>query len=139
MKRGSDATCVHFRGIQRDKCEAGVCLRELVGGSDFGWAARLPCIEQDRERANEIVACAEYRAPTAEEIAATEAEHAAAMQRMRTVLNAIAPWRKAHKGESFAEIVECPACKGRLHLSIARSNGHVHGRCATKGCVSWME
>lgn len=37
------------------------------------------------------------------------------------------------------EVVECPACKGRLHLSIAAYNGHVHGKCETDGCVAWME
>jgi hypothetical protein len=38
-----------------------------------------------------------------------------------------------HSGE-----IECPKCKGQLQYSIARSNGHVHGQCKTKGCLSWM-
>lgn len=37
------------------------------------------------------------------------------------------------------EIVECPICKGRLHLSQSSFNGHCHGHCETDGCVSWME
>lgn len=34
--------------------------------------------------------------------------------------------------------IECPKCKGKLGYSIARSNGHVHGRCETSGCLAWM-
>jgi hypothetical protein len=56
-----------------------------------------------------------------------------------TVLNGIAPWRKMHRKEDFGEVVECPACKGKLHLRIYKYNGHVHGRCETEGCVAWME
>lgn len=55
------------------------------------------------------------------------------------VLAGIAAWRKQHKGKSHAEVVECPACKGRLHLRIAAVNGHVWGRCETADCVSWVE
>ncbi len=36
-------------------------------------------------------------------------------------------------------VVECPCCKSRLHLSQSSYNGHVHGKCETEGCVSWME
>ena len=36
--------------------------------------------------------------------------------------------------------IECPICKtGKLHFSVARSNGHVHAQCTTRLCVSWME
>lgn len=61
------------------------------------------------------------------------------VDRICAVLEGIAPWRKKHKGKSHAEVVECPACKGRLHLRIAAANGHVWGKCETDGCVSWIE
>lgn len=36
-------------------------------------------------------------------------------------------------------VLSCPVCeKGNLHYSRA-SNGHVHARCETPGCVCWME
>jgi hypothetical protein len=36
--------------------------------------------------------------------------------------------------------IECPVCKsGRLRFSVARSNGHVHAKCTTRLCMSWME
>jgi hypothetical protein len=51
---------------------------------------------------------------------------------------------KAEKGmrfpcKSWQGIEECPVCKGRLRLSHAAYNGHVHGRCETEGCLAWME
>jgi hypothetical protein len=35
--------------------------------------------------------------------------------------------------------VECPMCGGKLHFTVARSNGHVHGHCETRLCLIWME
>lgn len=55
-----------------------------------------------------------------------------------SVLKAIAPWREKYQGRTHAETIECPACKGRLHLAIA-SNGHVRGTCETLHCVTWRE
>lgn len=61
-----------------------------------------------------------------------------AMRRMRVAGPVIAAWRKKPP-RGKAEVIECPVCKGRLHLSQAASNGHVHGKCETPGCLSWME
>lgn len=60
------------------------------------------------------------------------------MRQIEIVGPVVAAWRKKPP-RGKAEIIECPACKGRLHLSQASSNGHVHGKCETSGCVSWME
>ena len=36
-------------------------------------------------------------------------------------------------------IIPCPCCEsGELFFSIA-SNGHIHAKCNTGKCVSWME
>jgi hypothetical protein len=45
--------------------------------------------------------------------------------------------KKLHKPGSTGSI-DCPVCEGRLNFSIA-SNGHVWARCATQGCLAWME
>ncbi len=42
--------CAHFTGIQNAVCKAGVNIRELVGGADLGWAARLPCLLMDADK-----------------------------------------------------------------------------------------
>lgn len=72
--------------------------------------------------------------------------HASRIDRDKSVAQALAgiavaaAWRTRPKpAEDRHEIVECPVCKGGLHLSQSSYNGHVHGKCETAGCVSWME
>jgi hypothetical protein len=60
------------------------------------------------------------------------------MKRMTLVGPVVGAWRKKEP-IGKAEVIECPACKGRLHLRQSSYNGHVHGHCETEGCVSWME
>lgn len=60
-------------------------------------------------------------------------------EKLVLALNGIRDWRKANKGVNKTETVECPVCKGRLLLSIARSNSHVWGKCETLNCVQWIE
>lgn len=62
----------------------------------------------------------------------------ALMKRMTVVDPVIAAWRrKPPIGK--AEVIECPACKGRLHLRQAASNGHVRAQCKTADCVNFIE
>jgi hypothetical protein len=60
--------CVYFNGIglggQNKRCKAGVAYRELVSGSHFGWATRLPCLPSTSKGAPE---CAFFRAMTKDE------------------------------------------------------------------------
>jgi hypothetical protein len=132
--------CIHFRSMgQHDTCEKGVNYEQLAGGR-AGSFQRLPCfIKTSDVYAAQRVKCEHFRPPTAAEIVAHEEWLAERIKRLRVVLGGILPWRLAHKGKSASEIVECPACKGRLHLAIAASNGHVHGSCKTEGCVRWAE
>lgn len=134
--------CIHYRGVSDGKggfntsCEAGVEY-ETVRGDKF---ARQPCFLDEKGQSKPgALSCELLRRPTAEEIAAHEEWREGQMKQMMAVMIGIHPWRKKHKGRSHAEVVECPACKGRLHLSITAYNGHVHGRCETDGCASWME
>lgn len=49
-------------------------------------------------------------------------------------------WRVKPKPEKNRhDIIECPLCKGKLHLSQSSYNGHVWGKCENEDCVSWME
>lgn len=102
--------------------------------------AQRPCFLDEKGGSKHgALACPHLRRPTPAEIQDHEGWLAARMDHLATVMAGIRPWREAHKGQSASETVECPACKGRLHLSISAYNGHVHGRCGTAGCVSWME
>ncbi len=131
-----DGWCIHYRmrpGPKGDTtCEAGVEYAPLRG-------PHQPCFLTKGESRPGALDCPNLRRPTAEEITAHEEWSERRMKKFFAVLADIAPWRAKHKGRSHSEVVECPACKGRLHLSIAAYNGHVHGRCETEGCVSWME
>jgi hypothetical protein len=128
--------CIHFRDASKnDTCEAGVDY-EAWSGTKFG---QRPCFLDKGQSRPDAAQCPKLRRPTTEEIALHEKWLEGRMMLFGTVMIGIGEWRRAHKGKSAAEVVECPACKGRLHLTIASTNGHVHGHCETEGCVSWME
>lgn len=135
--------CIHYLGISdgkggfRDACEAGVKY-ERWRGQGFD---KQPCFlhKKTGESLPGALTCEHLRRPTKEEIAAHEGWAKARTDRMGIVMRGIRPWRDAHKGKSAQEVVKCPACDGRLHLSIAAYNGHIHGRCETDDCVRWME
>lgn len=134
--------CIHYRYNrdvkpgQPDTCEVGVDYEAWRG---IRFDVR-PCFLTENGHSKPGAArCPSLRRPTTEEIAAHKVWLDNRMDLMGVVMVGIGPWRAAHKGKSAAEVVECPACKGRLSLSIAANNGHVHGRCETEGCVSWME
>ncbi len=43
-----------------------------------------------------------------------------------------------HK-EGLVGTIDCPVCKKQIKYSISGYNGHIWGRCETKGCVNWMQ
>lgn len=140
--------CIHYRaptglglgGKRHDTCEAGVPFSRWAGPKFQTRFAQQPCfLDENGQSKPDALPCEYLRRPTPEEIAADKAWMDAYWEKMRVVFAAIMPWRKRHKGKSFGEVIECPVCKGRLHLSISSYNNHVHGRCETEGCVSWME
>jgi hypothetical protein len=135
--------CVNYRysddekpfGERSKTCKAGVEYARYEGQK-----IPLPCfLTKTGESKPDAAPCECIRRPTPEEIAARAEWQKASMARLVTVLQGIADWRKKYKSKSHSEVVECPACRGRLHLSIAACNGHVHGRCESDGCVAWME
>jgi len=83
-------------------------------------------------------ACPHWVRRTREQGEARADRTEAAIKRMSVIGPVVAEWRKKLPiGKS--EVIECPACSGRLHLSQAASNGHIHGHCETEACVQWME
>lgn len=129
--------CIHYRSPYHDKtCEAGIPFERWRGVH----MDKQPCfLDKKGESTLDALPCECLRRPTAQEIALHEEWKKTRKNRMGVLMRGIAPWRAAHKGKSAHEIVECPICRGRLHLSIAGYNGHIHGRCETADCVSWME
>jgi ribosomal protein L32 len=141
--------CIHYTGALNPAtggvCGEGINYRELVGGPVLGWISRLPC-SAGEARGGDKVSCPKYRAPTAEEIAEDKRRTDESIRRFMAVQSGkVREWREAQRWSkknrvSATGVVPCEACgKGEIRLSMAAYNGHVHGKCTTDGCVSWME
>lgn len=134
--------CIHYRspspapGERVTACSAGVS-HDTFHGVRFDLH---PCfLTKEGKSKTGALECEHIRRPTSEEITAHEESWDRHLAKTMKTIAAIAPWRKANKGRSHTEVIECPICQGRLHLSIAAVNGHVHAQCETEDCMSWME
>lgn len=139
--------CVHYRAPFHNKtCEAGVSYDEQMRTKELGRTGcmlRLPCVrshhEESERRGEPLFECPKLQWPTIEESAAHEAETRRHMDKMMMVSGILSPLRKQHAGKNWAGVIECPACKGRLHVRHHGYNNHVHVNCETHDCVSWIE
>lgn len=124
--------CRHYTGALRPPCKAGIDYRAMVGGEDIGWMARMPCQPDSPLRKEPMASCDKYDEKPAEEIAAEERE---IKERSTFMISAIKAIRatKLSRGS-----IVCPKCAGDLNFSVAKSNGHIWGRCNTEGCLAWM-
>ena len=117
----------------------------MVSGSYYesaGIFGRICCTSgNERTEAEQIAACPKWLRRTREQGEARADKLDQLMNRMRIVGAVVGPWRTWSKANRVAkqEVIECPICKGKLHLSQAAYNGHVWGKCETDGCANWME
>lgn len=132
--------CQHYgRGNGADMvCKAGMDLKTMqrvaTGSKGIKWG---PCIE-GHTLPNPFEFCPHWVRRTREQGEKRADALEATIRKMEVVMPIVDVWRKKlPRGK--AEIIECPECKGKLHLSQAAYNGHVHAKCETTGCVSWME
>lgn len=134
--------CTHYAprpGLNRDDycalgCDASKRMKEA---REAGEPSMTPCIG-GHTTPNVLKLCPKWERRSLEHAEKRADGIEKAMTRMTLVMPVVSEWRdKKPFGKS--EVIECPACKGRLHLSQSSYNGHVHGRCETQGCVSWME
>lgn len=151
--------CKFYNGdFHNTHCDAGVAYRDVTTDPDnrLGIAFRKPCIDWEAFKAGNPMSagqraewekhgtCAKRQAPTDEEIAAWEEDMKKHTAKMMLTIPIISKVKQEHN-ESWAGVVECPACKGKLHLKLDRFGGihgpqkRCHGKCETEGCVSWME
>ena len=140
-------TCKHYRSPIEKTCGAGIRYADVCPDRDKpGWALRLPCHTEPFSRAPHHVdqharrgTCASFCLPTGAEIDTEEAAAAAAIARMRQVYPLIESVKREHAGTTWRGTATCPVCSGVLALIHKAGNGHVWGKCLTKGCVAWME
>lgn len=132
--------CQHYKnGKGADMvCTAGVDLkmfqRVATGDRQIKWG---PCIE-GHKLPDPTAHCSHWVRRTREHAEKRADSVEQAIVRIEILDPVLSAWRKKLPiGKS--EVIECPVCKGRLHLSQAAYNGHVRGQCETKDCVSWIE
>ncbi len=130
--------CVHFNGMQNKTCRAGVTYDEVDNGKRVPYRKALPCFKPEGDEVEQCK-CEHLRFRTEEEIQARLDEHEETMRKMTLAQTVIAPIRKEHKGKDWRGVLECPNCKGKLHVSHSGYNNHVHAKCETPDCVAWME
>jgi len=125
--------CRHYNGpIRNDCCAVGVNYRKLGDDSKAGYIVRLPCVVGSPLSKDQVV-CDKIDLFTPVELKKLEQEM---LDRMDAVAKAISEIRKTKQQSGH---VKCPTCSNKLHFSIAKSNGHLWGKCETDKCLSWME
>lgn len=132
--------CKHFNGVQNKKCEVGIDYETFrVEGGGLG----LPCLKHLGEHLPKQD-CPQAVYPTVAEAEQELADREQSWRNICTAREAIVvhlgePWKNGMAGSGG--IIDCPVCKAEksLHFSRAGYNGHIHAKCATANCVSWME
>jgi hypothetical protein len=135
--------CQHYgRGQGTEMiCKAGMDIGKIkcvpTGSRGIKWG---PCIE-GHTLTNPHEHCPKWIRRTREMGEERADAIEASIKRMTTVMPVVAKWRTWTEKSPVAkqEVIECPLCRGRLHLSQAAYNGHVWGKCETPECVSWMQ
>lgn len=136
--------CVHYAPkpgmAQRDYCAFGYdASGRMQDARERGEPNMTPCIG-GHKTPNVFNLCSRWERRSLEHAEKRADAVEATMKRMAIVIPAVNKWRVQPKpSANRQEVIECPACKGRLHLSQSAYNGHVHCKCETEHCVSWME
>lgn len=138
--------CEHYApqpgsSLKTDYCALGCGASEKMRlARDSDEPKMSPCIG-GHTTPNVLTLCPKWQRRSLEHAQARAAAIEESLRRMTIVGPVVAKWRTwtEQNRASKQEVIECPACKGRLHLRQSGYNGHVHGQCETEGCVSWME
>jgi len=130
--------CKNYHGMQKETCSAGIAFKDLPGRGTKTFFDTCPCFGPSDSK------CEKSEYPTAEELAAEEAAMKVRWENMGKARQAIVahlggPWKKGTPGAQGS--IDCPVCAAEKSLQFSRAgyNGHIHARCKTEDCVSWME
>lgn len=129
-KSRGDDWCRHrtpFDKQEHPVCKVGVDYHRFDRNN-------MPCLgESEAAKAG----CPKYLAYTPQELADREARMNKRIN--DTLLARIAISKHIDESGKPAGVMECPVCSGKLHYSKSDYNGHIHGKCETAECLSWME
>ncbi len=97
-----------------------------------------PCIKGHSKYKDPCSICSQWVRKTLEEGEKSADDWEEFYRKMAIIEPVIAAWKGKEKSDR-QEVIECPSCKGKLHLSQSAYNGHVHAQCETKDCYHRME
>jgi hypothetical protein len=144
-------------------CSAGVNYHSTFDGTKAGIMLRMPCVEAREksadgkpgthfkagqetvlvpvDRKDEVaIPCLLRVEPTADQVKQDREESDRQWIKMIAALRTVSTWKvKPKPDQDRSEVVDCPVCKGRLHLHQSSYNGHASGKCETAGCVEFVE
>lgn len=135
----SETSCVHYKPDspmdRKYVCGAGIKVYSLTGTKP-GCGLLTPCryIEGGTP-----VKCDKFTPTPVEQLKREDEAWESRKAEFMLVGTIVSAIKTEHKGANWSGTVECPACQGKLHVSHAAYNGHVHGQCETDNCLSWME
>lgn len=132
--------CVHYKpklgSLKSDYCAIGRGASAMMQKAHELGLPDGPCIGGHAIDATAVCAKWERRSLESAEKQADSIERL--MRRMTVVMPVINDWRKKLPfGKE--EVIECPECRGRLHLVQSNYNAHVRARCETDNCVNFIE
>lgn len=134
----AETRCIHCQGGPMDEkyvCKAGIRVTDLTG-TQPGWGWRRPCSYVE---GGQPVACDKFTPTPIDQVIQDDNEWREWLSKFALMGPIVEAVKTEHKGKDWSGTVECPVCHGKLHLSHAAYNGHVHGQCETEACLSWME
>jgi|GEM_PF-6331189 len=100
-------TCRHFNGpLHNASCKAEINYRELVGGPDFGWMARLPCAGNSPIKKQPLANCEKLSPFSREEILQQEKDFKEYLVLIEKAFSAIR--KHAKENNTSGGLVECP-------------------------------
>lgn len=132
--------CEHYNpqpGSIRVRCNAGCDIKSVQKVEVEGKMKWGPCIG-GHTLENPLAHCPKWQRRSIERSEKRADAVERAIKRMTISGPFISAWRKKEP-IGKVEVVECPVCKGRLHLSQSSYNGHVRACCETKNCINFIE
>lgn len=142
LRESLKSKCKHFNGTMSNVCEAGVKYEDVRTAREPGKGYALPCLLD--EAAKPCEKC-EIRtdAEVEEMVKEFNGEFDNTMKARKAIIDKIGGWNKATPSHRLGHSgsIDCPVCgvAGALQYSRSGYNGHIHARCLTPACVSWME
>jgi hypothetical protein len=129
--------CRFFNGVQNKTCKAGVRYDAIKTDRILPCLAIGHSAKMTPDQRRNL--CPKLEFPSAEELAEDQKRIDAAIAELMKANDVIAKVKNEHRRKDWIGVEVCPICGGKLHMTHAAYNGHVHGRCETPGCLHWME